>query len=309
MSCDNPLKNTYFSNEVNPKTGKYPVLFSPANFAALKPVTIPCGRCTGCRLERSRQWAIRLMHEAQLHTHSCFLTLTYRDENLPEGGSLELKDFQDFMKRLRKKFGPRIRFFHCGEYGPEFQRPHYHAIIYGLNFSDKTEWKTQNGYTIHRSKTLEKLWPHGHSSIGEVTFESAAYVARYIMKKMTGSKAEEHYETLDEYGEYIQLKPEYITMSRRPGIASDWFKKYYRDVFPDDFVVLSRGDKTIKSKPPKYYDKMFDISCQDEFEDIKLSRKQKALKHAENNTPDRLAVKAMVRDLKIKQLKRNYEND
>jgi len=157
-------------------------------------VSLPCGQCVGCRLERSRQWAVRCVHESQLHKENCFITLTYAPEHLPQNSSLDYRDFQLFMKRLRKRFtGKSIRFYMCGEYGENFGRPHFHACIFGHNFDDLKLWKTQNDVPLFRSKTLEELWPFGHSSVGTVTFESAAYVARYIMKKVTGDAAAEHY--------------------------------------------------------------------------------------------------------------------
>lgn len=155
---------------------------------------VPCGQCVGCRLERSRQWAVRCVHESQMHKENCFITLTYAPEHLPADQSLHYRDFQLFMKRLRKRFsGKVIRFYMCGEYGENFGRPHFHACLFGHNFDDLTLWKVQNKQKLYRSKTLEELWPFGHSSVGTVTFESAAYVARYIMKKVTGEAAELHY--------------------------------------------------------------------------------------------------------------------
>lgn len=155
---------------------------------------VPCGRCVGCRLERSRQWALRCIHEARMHKQNCFITLTYNDENLPADKSLHYEDFQKFMKRLRRKFGEGVRFYMCGEYGENLGRPHFHACLFGVDFADKKLWrKSPSGAFLYRSATLEQLWPFGYSSIGDVTFETAAYVARYIMKKITGEAAELHY--------------------------------------------------------------------------------------------------------------------
>lgn len=161
---------------------------------------VPCGRCVGCRLERSRQWAIRCVHEASLHEKNCFITLTYNDENLPADQSLHYEPFQLFMKRLRKKYGSGIRFYMCGEYGEKLARPHFHACLFGHDFDDKKVWKkTDAGSVLYRSAELEKLWPFGYSSVGDVSFESAAYVARYIMKKITGEAAESHYKFFRPY--------------------------------------------------------------------------------------------------------------
>jgi hypothetical protein len=182
------------------------------------PLTIPCGQCVGCRLEHSRQWAVRCYHEASLHDDNCFITLTYNDDHIPLNGSLKLEDFQLFMKRLRKKYAPKkIRFFHCGEYGDQSFRPHYHALLFGHDFSDKKHYQTSNGHRLYKSDSLDDLWSHpvtknfmGDCLIGNLTFDSAAYCARYIMKKVTGEKSHDYYDG---------LQPEYATMSRRPGIS------------------------------------------------------------------------------------------
>ena len=136
---------------------------------------------------------MRCMHEKQSHERSAFITLTYDEEHLPQDGGLDVSHFQKFMKRLRKKRG-KVRFFHCGEYGDMKGRPHYHAILFGIDFWDDqvlVEEKNDNPYYI--SAELAQLWPFGQHRIGEVTFESSAYVARYIMKKITGKQAPEHY--------------------------------------------------------------------------------------------------------------------
>lgn len=249
---------------------------------------------------------MRCMHEASLHTDNCFITLTYNDENLPEGGSLQLKHYQDFMKRLRKRFGSGIRFFHCGEYGEKFSRPHYHACLFNFDFPDKQIFKSGEN-NLYTSKALQELWPHGFSTIGDVTFESAAYVARYITKKITGDKAEDHYEILDpRTGELTQRKPEYTTMSRRPGIGKGWFDKYRTDVYPSDEVVL-RGGKSMK--PPKAYDRYFELAFPQDFAQIKLQRINNAKAKALLEPWYRLSAKEECQELAFKRIKRNYEND
>ena len=269
-------------------------------------LTVPCGQCVGCRLERSRQWAVRCVHEASLHEFNCFITLTYSNEFLPADGSLNLDHFQRFMKRLRKRFGDGIRFFHCGEYGSLYGRPHYHALLFNFDFSDKVLWKEENGQKLYRSAILESLWPFGHCSVGSATFESAAYVARYIMKKVTGEAAADHYWSKpDLFGVINPLKPEYTTMSRRPGIGKGWFEKFSDETYRDDNVVL-RGKKML---PPKYYDRLYELTNPSEHEDLKFRRKMNAAKHKDDNTPERLAVKLKVKLSKIKGLVRNLDKD
>ncbi|QXP07883.1 MAG: replication initiator protein [Arizlama microvirus] len=279
---------------------------SPKDEGNYRPTQISCGQCIGCRLERSRQWAVRCVHEAQMHQDNCFITLTYNDENLPPLASLQLDDYQRFMKRLRKKYGSKIRFFHCGEYGEKYGRPHYHAILFNHDFDDKYHWRTTDqGHRCYRSPSLEKLWPYGNCEIGDVTFESAAYVARYIMKKVTGSAAEHHYCVgHTEYGELLYKKPEYVTMSRRPGIGSSWFQKYHTDVYPDDFVVI-RND--LKTRPPKYYDKLLSVLDGHLHDDIKYSRELSSEKFLDNNTPERLHVREQCQQARLKLLVRNLE--
>jgi len=275
------------------------ITFSRKNAYIDQPLKIPCGQCIGCRLERSRQWAIRCVHEASLYKNNIFITLTYSDEHLPRDNSLHLEHFQNFMKRLRKKYGENIRFYHCGEYGEQTQRPHYHACIFNFDFEDKKIWRRANGNNLYNSESLSKLWPYGYAVIGEVTFQSAAYVARYIMKKVTGKNSEAHYERIDqETGEIYQLKPEYTTMSRRPGIGSDWFKKYQKDVFPQDRVIMNEK----KMRPPKYYDRQFELLYPSDFEKIKSRRKINSKKHLTNNTEERLIVREQVQRLRLTRL-------
>lgn len=160
-----------------------------------EPLEVPCYWCVGCRMSRAQDWATRIKHEASLHEANSFLTLTYSDDWLPDNYSVSVKALQDFMKRLRKSLEPKkIRFFACGEYGEKNLRPHYHLIIFGHDFPDRTLWrKTGSGYLTYRSASLEKVWPFGHCEIGTVTTESAGYVARYVLKKVTGQEAEGAY--------------------------------------------------------------------------------------------------------------------
>ena len=174
------------------------------------------------------------------------------------------------MKRLRSKNRSiPIRFYHCGEYGDQLDRPHYHALVFGYAFPDKYYWANRNNLPSYRSPELETLWTFGNSEIGEVTFQSAGYCARYIQKKITGDKAEKHYETLDpETGEIIQLQPEYATMSRRPGIGSGWYERYQDDIYPDDFIIVNGK----KMQPPKYYDKKLETDRPKLYETLKAQR-------------------------------------
>ena len=250
--------------------------------------TVSCKQCTGCRQEYSRQWAMRNMHEASLWLNNIFVTLTYDNENLPKHNTLIKKDFQDFMKRLRKKKHANtnnpIRYYQCGEYGEKFGRPHYHAILFNTNFRDREIIQGHKGLT--QSETLSKLWGKGHSSIGDVTFQSAAYVAGYVQKKINGQQKETHYAIVDhETGEYFgQRQQEYSTMSRRPGIAGSWFAKHKDDVYPSDNIHINGKEM----KPPKYYDRLYEIDHRPTMEKIKENRIKQMQETAHLRTPEAL---------------------
>lgn len=304
MACYYPIQG--YQARVPNASGKYSIVFNPNQGWLDRPRIISCGRCIGCRLEYSRQWAVRCMHEAQLHDRNCFITLTYSDEYLPEGGTLVLDHFQRFMKRLRKKFGNGIKFYHCGEYGEKFGRPHYHAIIFGLDFDDKVVDKKCNGFNYYYSETLQNLWKYGKPIVCDVSFDTCAYVARYMLKKVNGDMAFEHYSTVDcRTGEISQRKPEYCTMSKKEGIGKRWYEKFKSDVYPSDYLIV----KEMKVKPPKYYDGLFEIDDPDMFDKIKSRRKRRGKKYENDSTPERLAVREKVQLSKIKKLKRGYEND
>ncbi len=304
MACYHPML-AYRSRDVNP-SGKRGIVFKKEDGLALSDLKLPCGQCIGCRLEYSRQWAIRCVHEASLYEQNCFITLTYAPDHLPDDGSLRVRDFQLFMKRLRKKFpAERIRFYHCGEYGAKHNRPHYHACLFNFDFQDRVLWKIENEIRLYVSEVLNQVWNKGFATVGDVTFDSAAYVARYITKKINGDRAKAHYEAvIESTGEIVDLKPEYTTMSRRPGIARDWYEKYKTDVYPDDFVVL----KGKVMRPPKFYDTIFEIDDIKGYELLKKQRKIKSKEVAKDNTPERLKVKEMVKKAQMKQLPRTYED-
>lgn len=286
MPCYTPLKG-YKAKSKN-KTGKRSIVFNPKHGYIDLPVTIPCGQCIGCRLERSRQWAVRCMHEADMHQDNCFITLTYDEEHLPIDESLNVKHFQKFMKRLRKSTQPKkIRYYHCGEYGSDRNRPHYHALIFNHEFTDKQYWKTDNGNTLHTSRILETLWGKGQCIIGEVTFDSAAYVAQYILKKQTGRDSDIHYEHITRHGFNTKLDKEYTTMSRRPGIGKQWYEKFKEEVYPDNFIIVN-GKKAI---PPKYYLSLFEKENKKAHKLHKQEVKKQAYKQRNNNTPERLIVR------------------
>ena len=264
-------------------------------------ITIPCGNCIGCRLERARQWAVRCMHEAQMHKNSEFVTLTYSEEEMPYGGNLEYKHFMQFMKDTRKKQGNGIKFYMCGEYGPKRARPHYHAILFGVEYKDKKPWRQTEHGTLWTSEELTKTWGRGMCTTGNVTFQSASYVAAYVMKKMNGRKQEETYRTVvEETGEVIQRTPEFNKMSLKPGIGKTWLEKWKTDCFPRDEVVMNGR----KMKPPKYYEKLYKKWDAEAEEEMKYERYKKGIEHREEGTEERLRVREAVAKAKIRNNKR-----
>ncbi len=219
-------------------------------------VQVPCGNCLGCRQEQGRQWAVRMMHESQMHEISWFATLTYSDEEVPENGSLCPQDFSRFIKGLRKGYPPRsISYFGCGEYGENTQRPHYHAVLFGPEFLDRHRDPDSSRHGVWRSEALANYWGHGITELGTLTIASASYVSGYVRKKVAATADEAFYDRVrPDTGEIVQLEPEFARMSLKPAIGRRWIEKYWTDVYPRDYVVFDG----VEAKPPRYYDKWMD---------------------------------------------------
>lgn len=287
-------------------SGKRKLQFSPTGAVGL-PLEIPCGQCIGCRLRRAQDWATRCVHEAQFHDEKCFLTLTYSPESLPADGSVDVAVLQRFIKRLRRALDPlRVRYFACGEYGGRTLRPHYHMLLFGYEFlGDRRLYKTTpHGYT-YTSEQLDTLWGLGQCVIGSLTSQSAGYVARYSLKKVTGDLAKRHYERVDPVtGEITSVAPEFVVMSRggksERGIGYRFFNTFCGDL-REDFAMVMNPDGANKVPIPKYYDKLFHEA---ELERRKAERKKRALKHRANQTPERLAVREEVKHAQLRALKR-----
>lgn len=230
---------------------------------------IPCGYCWNCRAFNAQQWTARMMHEAELYDKSSFITLTYNNANLPQGdkipgGTLVKKDLQDFIKRLRAN-NPELKFkyYQIGEYGGKKGRAHYHAILFGVDFKDKEYWKkTPKGSKLYTSKTLEQSWTSGFSFIGEVTYASIAYCARYAMKKIYGEPAEKHYQG---------KLPEFTTMSLKPSIGMDWYDIHKHKIFSDGYITLNNRKISI----PLFYQRRYSEEHPDEFKKFKTFQKEK----------------------------------
>lgn len=249
---------------------------------------LPCGQCIGCRLERSRQWAVRCVHEASLYDSNAFVTLTYDDAHCAT--SLDYRDFQLFMKRLRKRF-PCVRFYMCGEYGELSFRPHFHAILFNIRFPDLVSV----GKDLYRSPILEDLWGFGFSSVGSVTFDSAAYVARYVMKKITGDAADVHYSRTDiRTGEVVRCVPEFTRMSLKPAVGLNWIRLYFAEVMANSGVVVNGHVTDI----PKYYKQY--LKDTDWFVGYTLDREAFFDARGNDSSPERLLVREAVAHARVR---------
>jgi len=300
MPCYYPIK-AWRSKELT-ANGKRGLVFKEEKGIPLSLLQIPCGRCIGCKLERSRQSAVRCMHEAKMHSENCFITLTYSPEYEPQGKTLDKADLQKFIKRLRKFYAPKkIRYYACGEYGEKFDRPHYHICIFGHDFADKKLWQDKNGYQLFTSATLEKIWPFGYSTIGPLTFETAAYTARYVLKKQNGDNAIKHYEYIDsDTGEIFDREPEFNRMSLKPGIGDAFFRRYTSDIYPSD-QVITRG---FPSKPPRFYDTQFERINPLLLTEVKKTRVKKAKRNKQDSTHDRLMAREQCAKARVKRNQR-----
>lgn len=253
---------------------------------------------------------------------NAFITLTYRDTDectdrelkngwhLPSDLSLHPSHLQKFWKRLRKQFRQKIRYYAVGEYGDENGRPHYHAIVFNCDFPDKELVASTEGIHLFNSPTLDKLWPYGFTTVGEATWETAAYCARYVMKKVGGPMADEHYRRYDpELGYEYWIHPEFSTQSNRPGIGAGWFEKYGSDVFPsDELPVPGRG---VYKKVPRYYESL--LARTENYDahvkawiihNIKERRKDFRLDNLAEYSPARLMQKYAVQKAKLNMLPR-----
>lgn len=243
-------------------------------------IQVPCGSCIGCKVERARQWTVRLEHESQLHDKKSFLTLTLDDKHLVYGetqATLDKRCLQLFWKRLRKEYNVPIRYFACGEYGSGRSRPHYHALVFGLDFPDKTLACAKDGNNYYSSDCLNRVWGNGFASVGDVTPQSIAYVARYILDKRQGIDYKR-----------LGIEPEFVTMSRRPGIGRNWYDQFAGDIYPHDFCITDGGRR---SRPPRYYDVLRKEQFPGQMKDIKARRIELLEANYDERTIARLMAK------------------
>ena len=261
------------------------------------------------------------MIELQFHDSSYFVTLTYDDLHLPlssycleetgeigTSATLVKRDLQLFMKRLRKahcaKYGDdaQLRFFAAGEYGSRTHRPHYHVIIFGLKLDDLKFYKRNSfpsSYDLYSSEWLSNIWKKGYVVVGNVTWDTCAYTARYIVKKQYGNAAEVY----DKYN----FAPEFTNMSRKPGIGREYYeekKESIKDCLRrNDTIPISDGSRVIEARTPRYYEYLFDIEEPDLLPEIKLTRQRIAADlteiKQESTSDDYLTMLAKEEEVKL----------
>lgn len=255
--------------------------------------------------------ALRCMHEAKGHEENTWLTLTYDDEFLPYGGSLVKEHLQRFFKRLRRKIDPiKIRYFSCGEYGGKnTRRPHYHICLFGYRFRDELlRGVSDAGEDIFGSVTLDRIWGKGDCGIGTLNWETAAYTARYCLKKITGD-SEKHvmaYTRILLDGTMVEVLPEFSLMTlgtrkRGTALGARHYERYKNEIYPDD-ICVSRG---VRSKPPRYYDKLLEEENPELYEKVKAARQDHAKSSKEDETLERRTARETVKHAQIAQCKRS----
>lgn len=336
MACYHPLHA--LAGPVDVVTGKKKIqilnAFDPA-YNRPDHIELPCGRCVGCKLDRSREWANRCMLELKYHDSAYFVTLTYNDEHAPVSYyvddstgeaftslTLRKRDFQLFIKRLRKAFPEdKIRYFASGEYGEHTMRPHYHAILFGLHLDDLVPYqRSERGDWYYKSQSLQRVWsrrvvpnredcvtplayePFGDIIVAQVTWETCAYTARYCLKKLNGADAEVY--------QKFSLEPPFNLMSRRPGIGG----QYYED-HPDysDYQYISVSSETggRKFTAPRYFDRLLERDNPEKLAGLKVVREEIAknsqrikVSHTTLRAEDYLEVEEKIKRSSIKALVR-----
>lgn len=301
MPCYGPITG-YYSKSVNPETGRRSIHFNHTKAWEARRVMLPCGKCVGCQMENARRWSLRCSHEKVMWSASAFVTLTYRNGDMPSDGFLKKRDVQLFMKRLRKKRpvtvaedGTRIglRFFACGEYGETTFRPHYHILLLNTRFNDiRLYGKSDLGEALYTSEECDELWKLGDCKIGEVTSRSIAYTCRYMMKKLTG-------DAVRKFGKDSPHKP-FTLKSNRPGLGYFWFQKYGADAYRHDSAVMDGRYTSLT----RYYDGKYELVDKAHLEELKYERLLSMEVHADELTPERMRAREAFEIAKAARFKR-----
>jgi len=271
---------------------------------------LPCRQCIGCRAVRARDVSVRAAHEAQAVGVGSFLTLTYDHEHLPWdtlrlseagqrlaitrpglvlpwSGSLRRRDWVLFMKRLRKKLakeGAKVRAYAVGEYGGRTGRPHYHACLFGHDFS--ADWRhagdSKGGHPMFTSARLDALWGLGKCWINPLGQEVAQYAAKYALKSLGLG----HELRRGRDGVVVEVEAPFDSLPQGKALGLPWLDTYWTDVFPRGLVVLKGG---VELPAPLAYMKVCQEHLPEVWEDIKERRRREALKRFEHTMADRLA--------------------
>lgn len=293
---------------------------------------IPCGKCIGCRLEYSRQWANRGYLEAKSHENNWFATITYDQTHLPMmeeiededgftytntgewNGTLAPADLTQFIKNVRQIMKrdhnqDGIRFMACGEYGSKGERPHYHIIFFNLDLPIETffEPKIINKEVYYRNTIIERAWTKGISNISEASWNNIAYTARYITKKINGDGSSQHYAELGQ-------KKEFFRVSRMPGIGEKYFRDHWEEIYKRDEIIIKNKQGSISTQPPKYYDKLLEKEHPKEWEKIKKRRRKKAIENSKLKDEttsltrlEQLTIEEKTKDEQTQKLIRYFE--
>ncbi len=289
---------------------------------AIQEMEVACGQCFGCRVDHRLMWSIRIIHEATMHMDhygNSWATLTYREPGsctdeqyknghyVPQDYSLRPSHVSEFIRSLRRaNRDHKIRYFYCGEYGDENERPHYHICIFNHSFDDQYLWEDDEGFHTYTSSELQTHWKWGFTTVAPLNLRTAAYTAGYALKKITGRRAEEHYLRCDEHGEAYWLLPEYIRMStgrgKPSGLGASFYEKYTHDIFPSDTSpVPGHGEQQLV---PRYYQNILAEHDPAMLEKIKETRQEFITAHAADFTPERLRDKYICARAKESTLKR-----
>lgn len=304
MQCSSPRFAVMRDDPV--KKGKKQLIFGYHQYLNLyknpvpgwEPVLLPCGRCLSCKMNKAREWSVRAIHEAQCHEQNCFLTLTYDNAHLPKDFSVSVRALQLFFKRLRKYLDYRkikVRYLACGEYGSLNGRPHYHICLFGYCPPDLVDISGFGFSRLYTSQIISSLWPYGFNSVGTLTEQSAAYVARYTLKKVDVLNKKR----------VDGRTPEFIVSSRRPGLGADWFNRFWSDVYNHDRVVLQSG---FIARPPKYYDRLLEKSHLSLYNKIKAERQKFAKEHDIDISALHIATVEEIMKIRTGKFKRSLDD-
>lgn len=231
----------------------------------LPEIKLPCGKCPECCKDYYTMWATRGSRELAHWDSSLFITLTYDEDHLPANKSLDKTHVQKFLKRLKKKYKSTeenpIRQIYCGEYGTKTLRPHYHVILFNMDFLDKKKhYKSAQGHQVFISDELTKLWKNGNAEFGYASPASIAYLFKYILKKKTRKEKRKPL-TLELPDGCYDVEHEFIESSRNPGIGAHFRGS---DSIKKGFLTVNG----VKKKIPKYY--LEDMKKNNPFEYEKL---------------------------------------